>query len=75
MATHSSILVWRILAGCSPWGRKEPDMTEMKHTHMQRAGARGQQGHCLCKGRNEQCVFGGRGETCQRVNDLSETQG
>ena len=33
MATHSSILDWRIpwteiLAGYSPWGRKELDMTE-----------------------------------------------
>ena len=38
MATHSSILAWRILmdrgAGYSPWGRKESDMTEqLKHTH------------------------------------------
>ena len=33
MATHSSILAWSIpghrsLAGYSPWGRKESDMTE-----------------------------------------------
>ena len=33
MATHSNILAWRIpwieeLAGCSPWGCKELDMTE-----------------------------------------------
>ena len=33
MATHSSILAWRIpwtedLAGYSPWGHKESDMTE-----------------------------------------------
>ena len=33
MAIHSSILAWRIhgqrsLAGCSPWGHKELDMTE-----------------------------------------------
>ena len=33
MATHSSIPAWRIhghriLAGYSPWGRKETDMTE-----------------------------------------------
>ena len=33
MATHSSILAWRIPwteepVGCSPWGRKELDMTE-----------------------------------------------
>ena len=33
MATHSSILAWRIyvqrsLVGCSPWGHKELDMTE-----------------------------------------------
>ena len=38
MATHSSILVWRIhrqrsLAGHSAWGRKESDMTEgLTHT-------------------------------------------
>ena len=34
MATHSSILAWRIpwtrgLAGYSPWGRKESDTTEV----------------------------------------------
>ena len=33
MTTHSSILAWethgqRSMAGCSPWGRKEPDTTE-----------------------------------------------
>ena len=33
MATHSNILAWEIhgqrsLVGCSPWGRKEMDMTE-----------------------------------------------
>ena len=29
MATHSSILAWRIpLAGYSPWDHKELDMTE-----------------------------------------------
>ena len=34
MATHSSILAWKIqwrwrkLVGYSPWGRKESDMTE-----------------------------------------------
>ena len=38
MATHSSILAWKIshgqrkLAGYSPWGRKELDVTkEIKH--------------------------------------------
>ena len=36
MAIHSSILAWkslgqRILAGYSPWGRKELDMTERLH--------------------------------------------
>ena len=41
MATHSSILAWRIhgqrsLVGYSPWGRKESDMTERLSTaHMQ----------------------------------------
>ena len=39
MATHSSILAWRILwteepgAGYSPWGRKESDTTERLHFH------------------------------------------
>ena len=40
MATHSSILAWRILwteepgAGYSPWGGKESDMTErLTHAH------------------------------------------
>ena len=28
MATHSSILPWRSLAGYSPWGRKESDTAE-----------------------------------------------
>ena len=32
MATHSIILAWRILVGCSPWGRKESDMTEQLHS-------------------------------------------
>ena len=36
MATHSSILAWRILgqrnlAGYRPWGCKESDTTEHKH--------------------------------------------
>ena len=40
MATHSSILVWKILqteealVGYSPWGCKESDITE--HTHPMR---------------------------------------
>ena len=38
MAPHSSTLVWKIhgqrsLVGCSPWGRKESDMTERLHFH------------------------------------------
>ena len=28
MATHSSILAWRSLVGCSPWGHKESDTIE-----------------------------------------------
>ena len=24
---------WRSLVGCSPWGRKDPDMTERLHFH------------------------------------------
>ena len=41
MATHSSILAGEIpwteqsLAGYSPWGRKELEMTEHTHTHTQ----------------------------------------
>ena len=36
MATHSSILVWKIpwtesLVGYSPWGHKESDMTEVTY--------------------------------------------
>ena len=36
MATHSSILAWKIhgwrsLIGCSPWGRKELAMTKRLH--------------------------------------------
>ena len=38
MATHSSILAWKIpqrsLAGYSPWGHKELNMTEHAHTHI-----------------------------------------
>ena len=38
MATHSSVLAWRIPgteepAGYSPWGRRESDTTEHAHTH------------------------------------------
>ena len=38
MATHSSILAWRIPwteepGGYSPWGQKESDMTEQPSTH------------------------------------------
>ena len=38
MATHSNVLAWRIPwteepGGCSPWGRKESDMTERLHFH------------------------------------------
>ena len=38
MATHSSILAWRIpwtedLVGYSPWGLKDSDTTERLHTH------------------------------------------
>ena len=43
MATHSSILAWRIPwteepDGYSPWGRKELDMTERLHLQYQRCG-------------------------------------
>ena len=35
MATHSSILAWRIPLVCySPWGHKESDMTEQLSTHI-----------------------------------------
>ena len=49
MATHSRILAWRIhgqrsLAGYSPWGHKESDMTEVtQHVHRQ-AGAKARVG-------------------------------
>ena len=38
MTTHSNILAWRIhghrsLAGYSPWGHKESDMTEVLSTY------------------------------------------
>ena len=34
MATHSSILAWRIPPGYSPWGHIELDMTErLTHIH------------------------------------------
>ena len=38
MATHSSILAWRVPwteepVGYSPWGRKESDTTERPGTH------------------------------------------
>ena len=33
LATHSSILSWRCLAGCSLWGLKESDMTEQLSVH------------------------------------------
>ena len=47
MATHSSILVWRIhrqrsLAGYSPWGRKESYVTEYVHVD------NGQEPKCFC---------------------------
>ena len=40
MATHSSILAWRIPwteepCGQSPWGHREADMMSDKHTHIQ----------------------------------------
>ena len=40
MATHSSILAWRIhgqksLVGCNPWGHRESDTTEVnKHIYV-----------------------------------------
>ena len=39
MVTHFSILNWKIprteeLAGCSPWGHKELDMTEQLSKHV-----------------------------------------
>ena len=47
MATHSSILAWRILwteepGGLSPWGLKESDMTERLST-----------GHRMCNMKSE----------------------
>ena len=48
MATHSSILAWKIpwqrhLAGCSLWGRRELDMTQHILTH----SSVSRPGHCL----------------------------
>ena len=41
MATYSSTLAWKIswmrmrsLVGCSPWGLKESDTTELLHFHV-----------------------------------------
>ena len=52
MATHFSILAWKIthgqrsLAGYSPWGRKESDMTETtEHALHQGAGI----SWCVCR--------------------------
>ena len=44
IAAHSSILTWEIPwieepAGPQSWGRKESDMTEHAHTHMDRSGS------------------------------------
>ena len=33
MATHSSILAWKILAGYSPWGLEESDTIERLYFH------------------------------------------
>ena len=48
MATHSSVLPWRSLAGYSPWGRKEADTAEQLSTHT-----------CPCKCRLAGCGFQG----------------
>ena len=53
MATHSSILAWRIsMADYSPWGRKESDMTEAtKHSTLgQPRSCWIQEGECLVSG-------------------------
>ena len=49
MATHSSILAWRIpgqrsLAGCNPWGRKESNTTERLTQVLRRKEALGKEG-------------------------------
>ena len=46
MATHSSILAWRIPwteepGGYSPWGRKESDTTERLHFSLSEMGSIG----------------------------------
>ena len=33
MAPHFSTVPWKILVGCSPWGRTEADTTERLHFH------------------------------------------
>ena len=35
MATHSSVLAWRILVGCCLWGRTESDTTEATQQQQQ----------------------------------------
>ena len=56
MAPHSSTLAWkshgrRSLVGCSPWGRKELDMTERLHFHFSLSCIGEENGnplHCSC---------------------------
>ena len=40
MASHSSILAWRILVGYSPRSRKESDTIEQLHIHLHLQGQR-----------------------------------
>ena len=69
VATHSSILAWRIpriksLAGCSPWGRTELDMTEVTLCahKAQRRGWIGEHHHPTSEGCKDLSPWGGQEE-------------
>ena len=52
MATHSSILAWRIAwteepGGLHPWGHKESDTTEQLSTAQHKSGLYNTAVHCL----------------------------
>ena len=57
VATHPSILTWGIpwMEGCSPWGHKESDMTEVTE-HTQRS-VKGKKVHTVFSQRQHSCVL------------------
>ena len=77
MATHSCILVWRILAGYGPWGRKQSETTEVTaHTCRGQEQGAGRGTVSVKAGTSNVCL--GEGEkpvkglmTCQRPRDRS----